>query len=266
MPPIRLPSVVVSPMTASILSKLGKAALEVLIPLGFWLALWALAAHWVGLAYVLPGPGKVLAVFASLAVTGHFWSTVVLSLGRIFFGILLGAVCGGALALVTAASPWAYRIMAPAVKVVRAVPVASFILLVLLWTGRNWVPVVIAALMVLPVIWSAVGQGLASADPQLVELAKCYRFDRGKTLRLVWLPAVAPALTEGLATAMGLAWKAGVAAEVLCTPKLGLGTSIYRTKLDLETPELFAWTLAVLLLSMLMERVVRRVLNGRGRL
>lgn len=265
MPPIPPPSAAGYPTTHSTLSKTGKWALEALAPLGFWTLIWALAAGAVGMEYVLPGPGRVLAVFAALAGTGEFWQAVLLSLGRIFLGIALGGAAGAVLAVATAVSPWADRLLSPAVKVVRAVPVASFILLVLLWTGRDWVPVVIAALMVLPVVWGSVRQGIAGADPQLLELARCYRFDRGKTLGLVWLPAVAPALTEGLATAMGLAWKAGVAAEVLCTPKLGLGTSIYRTKLDMETPDLFAWTLAVILLSLLMEGIVRRMLKRGGR-
>ena len=66
------------------------------------------------------------------------------------------------------------------IRIVRATPVASFILLVLLWTGRNQVPAVISGLMVLPVVWENLTQGIRSTDRQLLELSRAYRFSRGR--------------------------------------------------------------------------------------
>lgn len=240
-----------------------------LFPLLFWLLIWAAAAEVVdrtavmGGTLLLPGPLQVLSALLEEAGKGDFWKTAFFSLARMFAGIAAGTLTGVALAVGTAASGWLDALISPAIRVIRAVPVASFILLVLLWLDRGWVPVAIAALMVLPVIWGAVRQGIDGADRQLLELAVCYRFDRWKTFRLVWLPAVRPAFSTGLATAMGLAWKSGVAAEVLCQPKSAIGTQIYRSKLNLETPKLFAWTLVVILLSLAMERLIK-VLIRRG--
>lgn len=110
----------------------------------------------------------------------------------------------------------------------------SFILLVLLWTGRDQVPAVIAGLMVLPVVWENLTQGIRATDGQLLELARAYRFSRWKTVRLVYLPSLRPHLRSAAATAMGLAWKSGVAAEVLCLPRLGIGAQISRAQADLR--------------------------------
>ena len=137
----------------------------------------------------------------------------------------------------------------------------SFILLVLLWTGRDLVPAVIAGLMVLPVVWENVTQGLRATDGQLLELARAYRFSRWKTVRLVYLPSLRPYLRSAAANAMGLAWKSGVAAEVLCLPRLGIGAQISRAKQAFETADLFAWTAAVILLSLLMERALTRLIR-----
>lgn len=243
---------------------------SLLFPLMFWLLIWQGAAMLVdanaamGGELLLPSPLRVLTVLAELVGKGAFWRSALLSLGRMLLGILAGAFLGGALAVFTAGSRWCDLLLSPAVKVVRAAPVASFILLVLLWVRRGWVPVVVSALMVVPVVWGAVRQGIDGADRQLLELCRCYRFDWAKTLRLFWIPSVAPAFTSGLATAMGLAWKAGVAAEVLCQPRDAIGSQIYRTKLELATPELFAWTLVVVLLSLAMERPVKFLLR-KGR-
>ena len=151
---------------------------------------------------------------------------------------------------------------------VRAAPVASLFILVLLWSYRNWWTAIIAALMVLPVVWANVVQGVESTDAQLLELARAYGFPRRRTLTLVYVPSVLPYFAAACRTSLGLAWKAGVAAEVLCLPKLAIGTQVSNAKTYLETPALFAWTLTVLCLSFLLEwglgRLLGRLERGKG--
>ena len=240
-----------------------KRLLKRSLPAVFWLLAWALAARWVGLDLLLPGPLAVGARLAALAGTGGFWLSVGATLGRVFLGLAWGALAGAALAFATHFSPWADRLLSPAVRVVRATPVVSFILLVYLWVPRGAIPWVIAGLMVLPVVWGAVSAGLDGLDEKLLELARAYRFSRGKTLTLICLPALRPHFAAGLSTAFGLAWKSGVAAEVLCPPAQAIGSRIQQAKAALETPDLFAWTLTIVALSLALEKLLRRGL-GRG--
>ena len=234
------------------------------LPAVFWLLAWALAARWVGLDLLLPGPLAVGARLVALAGTGGFWLSVGATLGRVFLGLAWGALAGAALAFATHFSPWADRLLSPAVRVVRATPVVSFILLVYLWVPRRAIPWAIAGLMVLPVVWGALSAGLDSLDGKLLELARAYRFSRYNTLRLVYLPALRPHFSGGLLTAFGLAWKSGVAAEVICPPDHAIGSRIQQAKLGLETADLFAWTLAIVALSLALEGLLRRGLE-RGR-
>ena len=243
-----------------------------LLPPVFWLGVWQLCALLVdrsmggrGNELLLPYPATVLAALTHLAGTGEFWESVLLSLLRVLAGLVVGAGLGGLAAALTCASAWADRLLSPAIRVVRAAPVASFILLVLLWTGRDQVPVVIVALMVLPVVWDSLSQGIRATDAQWLELARAYRFSRWKTVRLIYLPGLRPHLSAALTTATGLAWKSGVAAEVLCLPSTALGTEIYQTKYYLEIPELFAWTGVAVALSLLLEHLLRRALARWGR-
>lgn len=235
------------------------------LPAVFWLLAWALAARWVGLDLLLPGPLAVGARLAALAATGGFWLSVGATLGRVFLGLAWGALAGAALAFATHFSPWADRLLSPAIRVVRAAPVASFILLVLLWTGRNNVPAVISALMVMPVVWDHLARGIQAVDQKLLELARVCRFSRWKTVRLLYLPSLGPYILSALTTATGLAWKSGVAAEVLCLPEPSLGQRIYYTKYYLDIPELFAWTAVTVALSMVLERILRTCLARWGR-
>lgn len=241
-----------------------KKLLKKLIPPAFWLLIWALASWAVGQELLLPGPGRVGARLLALAATGGFWLDLGATLGRVFLGLAWGALAGTALAFLTHFSPWADRLISPAVRVVRATPVVSFILLVYLWVPRRAIPWAIAGLMVLPVVWGALSAGLDSLDGKLLELARAYRFSRYKTLRLVYLPALRPHFSGGLLTAFGLAWKSGVAAEVICPPDHAIGSRIQQAKLGLETADLFAWTLAIVALSLALEGLLRRGLE-RGR-
>lgn len=246
--------------------------IHLLLPPAFWLGAWQLGAWLVelhvqgrGNELLLPFPATVLAALLRLGGTTLFWNTVLASLLRILIGMGIGTLFGAVLAVLTSLSPWCERLLSGPIRVIRATPVASFILLVLLWTDRSFVASVISALMVLPVVWANLARGIRETDAQLLELARAYRFSIPKTVKLIYLPFLRPYFLSAITTAMGLAWKSGVAAEVLCTPRSAIGTQIYNTKLYLEVPDLFAWTAVVVVLSLLLEGVLSLVLNHWSR-
>lgn len=238
--------------------------LRVLIPLVLWLGIWWIASVAVHQSLLIPSPLEVLTRLGALIVTGSFWRYTLVSLLRITLGVLLGITLGILAALLTARFSVIDAALAPAIRVIRATPVASFIILVLLWVQTGRVPLVISCLVVLPVIWESVSAGIRSADPLLLEFGRAYHLRRRDVLLHIYLPAVRSHLSSGVCTAIGMGWKSGVAAEVLCLPKAAIGTQVYYSKLYLETPDLFAWTIVVVLLSLTLERLARRWLLGKG--
>lgn len=246
-----------SPYCRKTLARLGAAA--------FWLLLWTLLAARVGQELLLPSPLQVLQ--AALRLTGgtDFWLTVGTSILRVLGGLLAGCVLGLLLAFLTSVSPIAHALIAPLMTLVKSTPVASFIILALVWLGRSTVPLLITGLMVLPVVWANVSAGIAAQDPKLRELAQVYRLPRSRVFRTLTVPTVLPHFRAALRSALGLGWKAGIAAEVLTVPPHSIGRMIYESKLYLETTELFAWTLTVILLSLLIERLLLRLVADRGR-
>ena len=236
-----------------------------LLPLAFWLGVWSLAAACIGQSILLPSPLAVGRKMLQLAAGPQFWQITAASLGRIVLGLAAGGALGVGLAGLTRSFRWADLLISPALRVVRATPVVSFILLVLLWTRRDLVPAVIAAMMVTPVVWGGVSQGLGEVDPKLLEMAKLCRFSRWKTILLVHIPSVWPYLLSALTTGMGLAWKSGVAAEVLCTPKRAIGTQMQYARSAIDNPALFAWTILVVALSLALEGLLYALLRRGGR-
>ncbi len=215
----------------------------------FWVGLWWLLAAIFGKPLLLPTPIAVLKALGTLCGTGAFWLAVALSLLRILCGILLALVAGVLLALLTVKSALCHHLFSPLLTLFKATPVASVIFLVLLWIGRDRVPLFIAFIMALPIVWSNVREGLLQTDRRLLEMAQVFELTKKQTLRYIRIPSLFPYFLAACRSAIALAWKAGVAAEVLCTPRFSIGTEIYEGKLYLLTDELFAWTLVVVLIS-----------------
>jgi len=219
-----------------------------------WLLLWQLAAAAVDEELLLPAPLPVLRRMAALLLQGEFWGSCANSLGHILLGFLLGVTAGCGLAVVTAAVPPARAFLSPAMAAVKATPVASFVILALVWIRGTNLSVFISFLMVLPMVWQNVSQGIAAADPALLEMAAVYRLSWRSRLRAVYLPAVLPHLLSALRVGLGFAWKAGIAGEVIAIASGSIGLRLYTAKTSVEMPDLFAWTGYIILLSMALER------------
>ena len=226
-----------------------------------WLLVWQLCWLAVGQDVLLPSPAGVARRLGQLVCTLPFWQQVGLSLLRILTGYLLALALGAALGALTARSRLADCLLSPALRTVRAIPVASFIILLFVLMSKEHIPTVTSFLMVLPVVWANVDQGVRETDLALLEMARVFRLPPGRVFRHIRLPAVMPFFLAAARTGMGLAWKAGVAAEVLAAPRLGIGRALYEAKVYLESEELFAWTAVIVAISVLLERGLVRLLG-----
>ena len=226
-----------------------KQLFERLAAAAFWLAVWQCAAMAVGQEVFLVSPVQAGYTLLQLLPQAEFWQRVGFSSGRILLGFGLGVAVSIVLAVAAQAWHTADVLLAPVLQLVKATPVASFIILALVWVRGASLSVLISFLMVLPVLYGAVRIGIQSADPQLLEMTKVFRLPLGRRLRAVWLPAVLPAFRQGCSVALGICWKSGVAAEVIGLPNGSIGDALYRAKITLSTGELFAWTFVIILLS-----------------
>lgn len=246
-------------MTHSIIMRSKKAAVRVAV-LVFWLAVWQLAYRIVGRDLLLASPFAVFRRIAELAKTAEFWRIIGTSFCRIMAGFLLGVAAGTVLGIVTARWKTAYLVLKLPMSIIKATPVASFVILALIWISGKNLSTFISFLMVMPMVHQNVHQGLKSADPLLLETARVYRLGRLKTAHAVYLPAVLPYFLSVCRVAMGFAWKAGIAGEVIAIPRDTIGARLYDAKIYLETTDLFAWTVVVVVLSVVIERIFTRLL------
>lgn len=236
-------------------------ALRLLLVTAFWLGVWEVLALAVAKPLLLPDPISVFKRLFALLGTADFYRVTANSLRNILAGFLLAAVGGVLLAALTSRISLLRALLQPVMTVVKATPVASFIILAMLWMGTAKVPSFITALIVLPVVWTNLDIGYKTVDPSLLEMTKAYRFSPWRRFRYLTLPTLRPYFVSSVRMAIGLAWKAGVAAEILVMPRSSIGTMIGEAKQYLETTSMFAWTLTVVLLSILIEFAVSALLK-----
>ena len=241
--------------------KTVKKILKIVIIAVIWLAIWEGVSLLVGNELLFPPPLMVAERLAELVVTPAFWGNVGGSLLRILIGYSCALAAGIIVGILTALVSWLDAFLSPAAKVIRATPVASFIILLFVFTAKNNIPAVTAFLMVLPVIWANVYAGIKGTDKKLLEMAKVFRLPFRTVLKKIYITSVLPFFMAAVKTGMGLAWKAGIAAEVLVNPEYGIGKALYDSKVYLETADLFAWTAVVVIISVILEKLVVRLLG-----
>lgn len=225
-----------------------------------WLLIWQGGSMTLAAAYphgglLLASPVQAALRLLELLPSTAFWRAVGNSSLRIFGGFLVSCALALLLASLVAGRTWFQNLLAPPVVVVKAVPVASFIILALVWLDAEALSLFISALMVFPPVYLNVLEGLRQTDQKLLELARVYRIPLRRRVWGVYLPQALPYFRSAASLALGLCWKAGVAAEVIGLPAGTIGERLYTAKIYLQTPDLFAWTAVILALSAIFERL-----------
>lgn len=245
-------------MRAFILEKRGRIFRTVGAAL-FWLIIWFAAAALINKEVLFVSPLKVLLELFRLCAAYEFWISITNTIMRIMAGFSAAVIIGTLLAFLTSYSKIAYTLIKPAMAVINATPVASFIILALMWLKSSMLPAFISMLMVMPGIWQNVQEGISGIDKKQLEMADVFRLGKVKRLISVVIPSVIPFLLAGCISGLGFAWKSGVAAEIICLPKNSIGTNLYESKLYLQTSSLFAWTAVIVILSMIIEKLLKYV-------
>ena len=228
----------------------------------FWLAVWQLLALLVHNPVLLVGPWETLLALVDMLPTAEFRRALGGSLLHILGGFLLGSVLGVLLAFAAYARPLLRDLLSPVIGVMKAVPVVSFVVLVLIWAGSRGLSLYVTAAVCLPILYLNTLEGLLGTDKKLLELAEVYRMGFFPRLRGIYLPGLRPQLLGALELAVGMAWKSGVAAEVIGQPVGSLGNSLYRAKIYLETDKVLAVSAVTAILSWALGKLVRLALKG----
>lgn len=209
---------------------------------------------WLGQEILLASPVSVLKKLSELLFTADFWQSIGFSFGRIVLGFGIAVVLGIFMGITAYRSRVAEILINPLMSVIKATPVASFIILCLIWIPSRNLSVFISFLMVLPVIYTNLLEGLGQTDRKLLQMADIFRVSRGKKVFYIYFSQVLPYFITACRLSLGMCWKAGIAAEVIGVPSGSMGEKLYNAKIYLNTPDLFAWTIVIIIISVVFEK------------
>lgn len=221
----------------------------------FWIALWQLASMVIQNDIIFAGPADVVRSLSLLLPSFEFWLSIGHSFGKITLGFAAAFIAGILLGSLAFRFHLLRELLEPLMLLAKSIPVASFVILALIWIGSSGLSVFISFLVVFPILYINTIAGLESTDSQLREMALVFRVSLPRRIRFIYLPALMPYLISSCKIALGMSWKSGIAAEVIGVPSHTIGENLYMAKIYLATPDVFAWTIVIILVSALFEKL-----------
>lgn len=231
----------------------------------FWLMVWELADRMVNNRIILVGPIHIVQALSGQLQKSDFWMICGASFLRIAVGFLLSFAGGFLLAVLCYRFKLLRDFLEPVISLLKTVPMVSFVIMLLIWVGNQALTVYLSFLIVLPLIYTNTLTGFLNVDKEMLEMAETFRLSRWKKFLYIYRPAFMPFLISGCKLALGMSWKSGIMAEVLATPKPSIGREMYAAKSYLQTANLFAWTVVVIVLSYLFEKAFLFLLQRLNR-
>ena len=230
--------------------------LRIIIPVVVYLIIWEALALYIDSRVLLVSPVKVVVRLFELMKSTPFWQSICFSLLRIFLGLVLAIGLSLISGISSAKSRIVKDMLEPLIMTMKATPVASIVILVLIWVSSRNLSLVISFMMVFPVMHTSLYEGIINVYPRLLEMADVYGVGTMKRIRYIYLPQIASYFESGITISLGLCFKSGIAAEVIAIPDGSIGEKLYEAKLYLATADLFAWTVAIIILAKVFEKVL----------
>jgi len=222
---------------------------------------WKLLALFFNQEIIVPSPERTLEQLLVIVKSGDFWPAVAATVYRGILGFIISCAAGLLLGFAAGFSHLVFWFLQPWVVIIRTTPVMSIIILAIIWFKADQVPVFVTFLMIFPIVYGNVVVGIRNVDQQLLQMARVYRVKLKRVIFELYLPSILPYFAAGASTAMGMAWKVIIAAEILSQPVWAIGTNLMDAKIYLATAEVFAWTIVAIIISFVFEYLLTALEN-----
>ena len=233
----------------------------VLISIVIWFLIWDLTAKSINNSAFFVGVKDTFLSLKNLMKTEHFWLVIWGSMKRILLGFALGVAIGSVLAILSHHFYPVNVFVSLGMGVIKSTPVASVIMLIWIFFKSGTVPTAIAILMVAPIIWQNLLDGYNSIDKGLSEVADVFQFSPVKRFKYLTLPALLKFFVPAVLTSISLAWKAGIAAEIIAGTRDSIGRFIKDSKASFDSNEMLAWTVAIIVISIVFEALIKLLIR-----
>lgn len=230
----------------------------------FWIAMWEILSLVINREIYLPSPISAFEALLNLLKSKETYITIIHSTYRTIAGFVISCAVGIAMGYTCGVNKFFYDLFNPLISIIRTIPVMSIIIIAIIWFKDTNVPIFVAFLMCFPIIWTNTVSGIQSTDVELLQMCKIYNIKKINVIKSVYFYSALPYINASMISALGISWKVTSAAEVLSLPKYSIGSHLYDSKVYLEIPDLFAWTVIIIFLSHVFEALLKKVFKSRN--
>lgn len=254
------------------ISIIRRIKIKKILIMAFWLIVWEILYLLVNQPLFLASPADTFIVLFQKLFKGSTWIIIANTTLKILAGYITAFFAGIITASVSYMFPLFEETVRPVMTLVKSIPVASFIVLVLAWLSSAKISGFITGFVVFPMIYFSVLGDIRRVDVSIMEMCRVFRVTLIKKIRYVYAPEVIEGLPELLRLTTGMGIRSAIAAELIGIPKNSIGEAIYKSKLYFDISDLFAWTIITIILCYVLEKmmiyfsiIIRRiVINDRG--
>jgi ABC-type nitrate/sulfonate/bicarbonate transport system permease component len=218
---------------------------------------WTAISWWVDNPVLLPDPFAVASAFVSLAASGELWDNASVTLLRLGLALAIATGLAVPAGLLMGLSEAGRELLDPVVELLRPISGIAWIPLALFIFGiGDTLPLFIMSYAAFfPLLFNTIA-GVRMTDPHLVAAARTLGLGRRAIVQRVIVPAALPSILVGLRLAVGSAWTATIAAELIGAPS-GLGFAIEWYRELLMTPKVLAVVCVIAVLGLATDRLIR---------
>lgn len=228
----------------------------------FWIFIWEIIYIIVNNEILIVSPLEVLLRLKVLVLEKTFWEIILLSLLRIMGGFIIGIFIGSILCILQSKFLLIKYIISPVISILRASPVISFIIILLVFVRSQYLPTLISFIIVLPIVFTNLNEGILKIDKKLIEMSNVYKIKPFYKLVKIYIPSIIPYFRSACINSIGFSFKAGISAEVIANTKMSIGGELYNSRIYMDTLDLFSWTVVIIIISMIIEQIVVKLINS----
>lgn len=207
--------------------------------------------------YVLPSLVSIIERFCKTLISISFYKALSSTLLRVIIAFIISFVLGVVFGVLAYRYKSFSGVFGVIVGLLRSLPVLAILLIILLFTSRSFAPVVVCFLSLFPIIYTAVYGSLKGVRSELKEMCQVYKIPVKKQVFSMYIPQILPQILLDAGGAFSFGIKLIVSAEILSGVYGSVGGMLKEASIYLLTADLFAFTLIVCILGVLVEFIAK---------
>lgn len=227
----------------------------------FFLIIWEGVALYIDNSLLFPRVSEIFLSLKNLVASRDFILILWNTLSRFFISIVFSLI----LAIIFSVASYRYEVISfllfPFIIFLRAVPTIAIIIVVLIWSSVERVPIVVGMLILFPILYESILGGIKNVDKNLLKMSKVFKVPTKRVVRDIYIPSIYYSISSNIPSYIGLTFKVIIAGEVLSQESLSIGGEIFINKIYLESSNIFAWIIVVIVLNYFLEKGLKTINN-----